>query len=379
MIPRPIRVGIIAGEASGDILGAGLIKALKSQHPQISFVGIGGPMMIAEGCDSLEPMETLSVMGLVEVIRHIRPLLAVRKKIVQTFTDNPPDIFIGIDAPDFCLPVARKLKQRGMKTIQYVSPSVWAWRQGRVHGIKKSVDTVLCLFPFEKAFYDRFDMHATFIGHTLADQYPMVPDTLGAREILGVSKDATCVALMPGSRLSEIERMLPLYLETAVGLVISRPDLQFLIPAVNANCAKAIEAQLSDYPQLNTRVIEGQSQLVMTAADALLMTSGTATLEAMLLKKPTVVSYRMSSVSWWLVKWLVKIEWAALPNLLAERELMPEFLQKDARPDQLIPAMQSCLEQGYRDDQIREFQILHERLRRDADQRAADAVFALLD
>ena len=379
MIPRPIRVGIIAGEASGDILGAGLIKALKSQHPQISFVGIGGPMMIAEGCDSLEPMETLSVMGLVEVIRHIRPLLAVRKKIVQTFTDNPPDIFIGIDAPDFCLPVARKLKQRGMKTIQYVSPSVWAWRQGRVHGIKKSVDTVLCLFPFEKAFYDRFDMHATFIGHTLADQYPMVPDTLGAREILGVSKDATCVALMPGSRLSEIERMLPLYLETAVGLVISRPDLQFLIPAVNANCAKAIEAQLSDYPQLNTRVIEGQSQLVMTAADALLMTSGTATLEAMLLKKPTVVSYRMSSVSWWLVKWLVKIEWAALPNLLAERELMPEFLQKDARPDQLIPAMQSCLEQGYRDDQIREFHILHERLRRDADQRAADAVFALLD
>lgn len=379
MIPRPIRVGIIAGEASGDILGAGLIKALKSQHPQISFVGIGGPLMIAEGCDSLEPMETLSVMGLVEVIRHIRPLLAVRNKIVQTFIDNPPDIFIGIDAPDFCLRVARKLKERGIKTVQYVSPSVWAWRQGRVHGIKKSVDTVLCLFPFEKAFYDRFDMHATFIGHTLADQYPMEPDTAGARETLNVPTESVCVALMPGSRLSEIERMLPLYLETAVGLLENHPELLFLIPAVNANCAKAIETQLSDYPQLNTRVIQGQSQVVMTAADALLMTSGTATLEAMLLKKPAVVSYRMSTVSWWLVKWLVKIEWAALPNLLAERELMPEFLQQAARAELLIPAMLACLEQGYREDQIRAFQSQHERLRRDADQRAADAILALLN
>ena len=378
MISRPLRVGIIAGEASGDILGAGLIKALKSQHSNLTFIGIGGPKMIAEGCESLEPMETLSVMGLIEVIRHIRPLLAVRKKIIQCFTDNPPDIFIGIDAPDFCLPVAKKLKQRGIKTVQYVSPSVWAWRQGRVHGIKRSVDTVLCLFPFEKAFYDRFDMHATFIGHTLADQFPLEPDTEAARTALGLPLDTTCVALMPGSRLSEIARMLPLYLETAVGLIDTHPGIQFLIPAVNAACSQAIAVQVAAYPHLQVRIVEGDSQRVMTAADALLMTSGTATLEAMLLKKPTVVSYKMATLSWWLVKWLVKIEWAALPNLLAERALMPEYLQDQAQAALLIPAMGHCLEQGYRDDHIREFHRQHVRLRRDADQRAADAVLALL-
>lgn len=377
MTNKPLRVGIIAGEASGDILGAGLMQALKTRHSDITFVGIGGPMMIAEGCDSLEPMETLSVMGLVEVIRHIRPLLRVRRQIINTFLENPPDVFIGIDAPDFCLPVAKRLKEQGIKTVQYVSPSVWAWRQKRVHRIKKSVDTVLCIFPFEKAFYDTHDMHATFVGHTLADQLPFLPDVQAARSSLNIDLTSTWVALMPGSRLSEIGRMLGLFLETASGLFAQRPQVKFLIPVVNQACADAVIAQLMAYPTLPVTVVDGNSHQVMTAADAIVMTSGTATLEAMLLKKPMVVSYRMSTISWWLVKRLVHIEWASLPNLLAKKPLVPEFLQDDATVDNLLPALAACLDDGYRDDQIRAFQSIHEMLRRTADRRAAEAVLEL--
>ncbi len=374
MTHQPLRVGIVAGEASGDILGAGLIRALKSLHPDVTFVGIGGPSMIAEGCESLEPMETLSVMGLVEVIRHIRPLLRVRRHLIQTFLDNPPDVFIGIDAPDFCLPVAKRLKEQGIKTVQYVSPSVWAWRQKRIHRIKKSVDSVLCIFPFEKAFYDRHDMHATFVGHTLADQLPFEPDVLAARQTLNIDSGATWVALMPGSRLSEIRRMLGLLLDTATGLSAQRPSVKFIIPVVNQNCETLIQEQLLSYPDLSVTLIQGNSHHVMTAADAIVMTSGTATLEAMLLKKPMVVTYRMAALSWWLVKRLVHIEWASLPNLLAQKSLVPEFLQEQATVENLLPALSACLDEGYRGDQIREFQTIHDMLRCGADRRAAEAV-----
>jgi len=375
---RRLRIGIVAGEASGDILGANLIKALKSKYSEIEFVGIGGPKMMEQGCISMVPMEKLSVMGIVEVLKQIRPLLDIRRRLIKHFIQSPPDIFIGIDSPDFCIPVERQLKKAGIKTVHYVSPSVWAWRQKRVFKIKKSVDHVLCLLPFEKAFYDRFDVPATFVGHTLADEIPLEPDAKAARRELDISIDQKVVAIMPGSRKSEIQRMAPIFFEAAEIMQKSKPDLDFIIPAVNESCDSLIRLLLKNYPGIKARVVLGQSHQVMLASDAILLASGTAALEAMLLKKPMVVSYRLATVSWWLIRRLIKVKWASLPNLLANKEIVPEFLQHDAVPEQLAASIIQCLNTEQQLETKQLFLELHQQLKQSADERAATVVLDLI-
>lgn len=379
MIKRRLRIGIVAGEASGDILGAGLIKSLKANYPDIEFVGIGGPKMIAEGCISMVPMERLSVMGIIEVLKHLRSLLSIRNNLIQHFIQSPPDIFIGIDSPDFCIPVERRLKAKGIKTVHYVSPSVWAWRQNRVFKIKKSVDNVLCLLPFEKAFFDRFDVPATFVGHTLADQIPLEPDVASAREKLQIDPNDSVVTLMPGSRGSEIQRMLPIFLATARLIHKKNPQTMFLVPAVNQMCADLIQDQLANYSDLNISTLQCDSHDVMAAADAILLASGTAALEAMLLKKPMVVSYRVSPISWWIMSRMVKVKWVSLPNLLANREIVPEFLQDDADPTKLAASILDRLNSSLAQDQIDTFRELHIQLKQSADDKAAESVLGLID
>lgn len=378
MSKRRLRIGIVAGEASGDILGANLIKALKSKYSEIEFVGIGGPKMMAQGCISMVPMEKLSVMGIVEVLKQIRPLLDIRRRLIKHFIQSPPDIFIGIDSPDFCIPVERQLKKAGIKTVHYVSPSVWAWRQKRVFKIKKSVDHVLCLLPFEKAFYDRFEVPATFVGHTLADEIPLEPDVKPARRELDISIDQKVVAIMPGSRKSEIQRMAPIFFEAAEIMQKSKPDLDFIIPAVNESCDSLIRLLLKNYPGIKARVVLGQSHQVMLASDAILLASGTAALEAMLLKKPMVVSYRLATVSWWLIRRLVKVKWASLPNLLANKEIVPEFLQHDAVPEQLAASIIQCLNTEQQLETKQLFLELHQQLKQSADERAATVVLDII-
>jgi len=375
---RRLRIGIVAGEASGDILGANLIKAIKSKYSEIEFVGIGGPKMIEQGCISMVPMERLSVMGIVEVLKQIRPLLEIRRRLIKHFIQSPPDIFIGIDSPDFCIPVERQLKNSGIKTVHYVSPSVWAWRQNRVFKIKKSVDHVLCLLPFEKEFYDRFDVPATFVGHSLADEIPLEPDTNSARRELGIAESSTVVAIMPGSRKSEIQRMAPIFLQAAQLIKASKPDVEFIIPAVNDGCEALIHELLANYSGIDARLVLGQSHQVMQSADAILLASGTAALEAMLLKKPMVVSYRLAPASWWLVSRLVKVKWASLPNLLANRKIVPEFLQDDAKPESLAQSMVQCLDTEQQAETRQIFMNIHQQLKQSADEQAANVVLNLM-
>ncbi|MEH6469604.1 MAG: lipid-A-disaccharide synthase [Halopseudomonas sp.] len=371
-----MRIGILAGEASGDILGAGLMRALRQHSPEaIEFEGIGGPLMQAEGMDSRFPMERLSVMGLVEVLGRLRELLGIRKQLRQHWLDNPPDLFIGIDAPDFNLPLERSLKQASIPTVHYVSPSIWAWRQGRVKKIARAVDLVLCLLPFEKAFYDRSGVDALFVGHTLADQLPIEPDVGQARQQLGLDADGRYIALLPGSRAGEVERLAPLFIETARDCLQRRSDLKFLIPTANDDRYQQLDGLLQDQ-DLPVQLIRGQSREVMTAADAVLLASGTAALECMLLKTPMVVSYRLTTLSFFILSRMIKVDYVSLPNLLADRMLVPELLQDDATPQALTDALLEQLD--HPEQQVKHFTELHQQLRRDASDQSAKAVLALL-
>ncbi len=373
-----MRIALVAGEASGDILGAGLIRALKQQYPDARFEGIAGPLMMAEGMDSLVPMERLSVMGLVEVLGRLRELLGIRKQLRQRWLDNPPDVFVGIDAPDFNLPLERRLREANIATVHYVSPSVWAWREKRVNKIARSTDLMLCLLPFEKQFYDRNGVDARFIGHTLADELPIEADTAAARKQLGLPDQSLTVALLPGSRGGEVERLAPLFLETARWLLQRRSDLRFLIPAANVERMKQLQ-QLLDGQGLPVTLVEGQSREVMLASDAVLMASGTAALEGMLLKKPLVVAYRMAPLSYAIISRMLKVPYVSLPNLLADEPLVPELLQDQATPDALGQALLRQLSDStHREYTVRRFTELHRQLRLDASARAAEAVLELI-
>ncbi len=378
---RPLRIGIVAGELSGDYLGAGLMRELRHLYPNVQFAGIGGERMLAETMDSFYPMETLSVMGLVEVLRHLPTLLRIRRDLVRRFYADPPAAFIGIDAPDFNLGLERRLKQRGIPTVHYVSPTVWAWRQGRVKTIRRAVDQMLSIFPFETEFLQRHGIPATFVGHPLADSIAMQPDQTAARRHLGLSSaPATVVALLPGSRMSEVTRLGPLFLATAQWLVQHDPSLEFIIPCATT----AIQAMLTTYIQtqaseVNIRLFAGQSNHCLAAADAVLLASGTATLEALLHKRPMVVAYQVAPLSAWLAKRLIRTDYIAMPNLIAGRPLVSEFIQHQARPELLGPALLRLLTEPAHTAELHQaFTTIHQQLRCNASHQAAQAVARLL-
>ncbi|MCD8524081.1 MAG: lipid-A-disaccharide synthase [Saccharospirillaceae bacterium] len=375
-----MRIAIVAGETSGDMLGAGLIKSLKTRYPNAEFEGIGGPLMQSQGFKSFVPMERLSVMGLVEVLGRLFELLKVRRDLIKHWKKNPPDVFIGIDAPDFNLTLEQKLREAGIKTAHYVSPSVWAWREKRVFKIAKAVDLMLTLFPFEAKFYEKHQVPVKFVGHHLADKIPFDTPVAPARENLGLDKKRPVVCLMPGSRSGEVERLGALFLQTAERMLLKRNDLQFIIPAASVERRNQIEAMLAVYPaSLPVKVVLGQSHTCMAAADTILLASGTATLEAMLLKKPMVVSYIVAPLTYRILKKLVTQPYISLPNLLAGRELVPEFIQHDATAENLSEALLVRLEDSDAMHQLHEtFLFIHRQLKRNADDEAAEAISALL-
>ncbi|MCR8932855.1 lipid-A-disaccharide synthase [Pseudomonas sp. A4] len=369
-----LRIALVAGEASGDILGAGLMRALKAQHPAVEFIGVGGPLMQAEGLKSYFPMERLSVMGLVEVLGRLRELLKRRKQLIATLIAEKPDVFIGIDAPDFNLNIELKLRQAGIKTVHYVSPSVWAWRQKRVLKIREGCDLMLTLLPFEAKFYEEKGVPVRFVGHTLADTIPLEADRAAARAELGLP-DGPLVALMPGSRGGEVSRLGGLFLDTAERLRAMRPGLRFVIPCANPERRAQLEELLAGR-DLPVTLLNGQSHLALAACNAVLIASGTATLEALLYKRPMVVAYRLAPLTFWILKRMVKSPYVSLPNLLAQRLLVPELLQDDATVEALALTLSPLIDGG--EEQTRGFDEIHRTLRLDASNQAADAVLNLI-
>lgn len=376
---RPLTIALVAGETSGDILGAGLIRAIKNQVPDARFVGVAGPRMQAEGCEAWYEMEELAVMGIVEVLERLPRLLKIRRDLTQRFTELQPDVFVGIDAPDFNITLEGRLKQRGIKTIHYVSPSVWAWRQKRVFKIGRATNLVLAFLPFEKAFYDRFNVPCRFIGHTMADAMPLHPDKLAARSTLRIAPDVRCLAILPGSRGAEVDMLSKDFLLTARLLRESCPDLEIVVPLVNAKRRQQFEEIKTEVaPDLPVRLLDGFAREAMIASDAALLASGTAALECMLAKCPMVVGYRMKPFTFWLASKLVKTPWVSLPNLLAGRELVKELLQNECTPDKLAEALLPWLQDSAQVHDLQEtFLHLHQQIRCDADEQAAQAVLEL--
>ena len=378
-------IAIIAGEVSGDILGAGLIHALKACYPHAKFIGIGGERMIAEGFETLFDMEELSVMGLVEVLKHLPRLLKIRRSIIEQLSALKPDVFIGIDAPDFNLDVELKLKQRGIKTIHYVSPSVWAWRQKRVYKIAAATNLVLAFLPFEKAFYDRFNVPCRFIGHTMADAIPLKPNREEACQLLNLDPTQRYVAILVGSRGSEVEFLSEPFLQTAQLLHQRYPDVKFLVPLINQKRRQQFE-QIKQrvVPELDMILLDGNARAAMITAEATLLASGTAALEAMLCKSPMVVGYRMKPFTYFLAKRLVKTKYVSLPNLLADEMLVPELIQEDCNPTNLAEKLSLYLSEDKSAVQnrhvlLQRFAELHQRIQCNADQQAAQAVIDLLE
>lgn len=376
---KKLRIGIVAGEASGDILAAGLIRCLKQIYPDAVFEGIAGPQMQAQGCHSLFDMDELSVMGLVEVLSRLRRLIHVRKTLLAHFSQNPPDIFIGVDAPDFNLGLEKKLKAQGIKTIHYVSPTVWAWREKRILKIAKATDLVLGLFPFEQQVYERHQVPYQFVGHTLADEVPLQPDRLAARKMLEVDAQQKVLALLPGSRRSEVEFLLDSFIHAAEKLADKVSPLKVLLPVVNRQRKKQIEAYLKQHkPALAIQLVIGHSRQVMIAADAVLLASGTATLEALLCKRPMVAAYKMNKMTYKMMQWLYKAKYFSLPNLLADERIIPELLQEEVNPDNLAEHLYQVMTKD-NPPLIKRFEKIHRNLKRDADKQAAAAVCRVLD
>ncbi|MBR9867475.1 MAG: lipid-A-disaccharide synthase [Oceanospirillales bacterium] len=375
-----LRIGIVAGEASGDILGAGLLAELKQRFPDIEIEGIGGELMQSEGCNSLYPMERLSVMGLVEVLGRLRELMGIRRSLVKHFTEQHPDLFIGIDSPDFTLNLEGKLRLAGIPTVHYVSPSVWAWRSKRVLKILKTTDLMLTLFPFEAKFYQQHAMPVEFVGHPLANMIPVEPDQASARADLNLPYEQKIVALMPGSRGGELKYLAEPFLDTARWLLKRNADLVFVMPAANQERFDHLSALIDrSYSDLPIKLVLKRSREVLTAADAVLIASGTATLEALLLKKPMVVAYRMAPVTYMILSRLVSSKYISLPNLLADAPLVPEILQNDVRPEILGPAIEQALVDSDEQSALKQkFYEIHLQLRQDASKKAADAIVRLL-
>ena len=362
---RPLTIALVAGETSGDILGAGLIRALKERVPNARFVGVAGPRMQAEGCEAWYEMEELAVMGIVEVLGRLRRLLHIRADLTKRFGELKPDVFVGIDAPDFNITLEGNLKKQGIKTIHYVSPSVWAWRQKRVFKIGRATDLVLAFLPFEKAFYDKYNVPCRFIGHTMADAMPLDPDKNAARDVLGIPYDAHCLALLPGSRGAEVEMLSADFLKTAQLLRQTYPDLEIVVPLVNAKRREQFERiKAAVAPDLSVHLLDGMGREAMVASDAALLASGTAALECMLAKCPMVVGYRMKPFTFWLAKRLVKTDYVSLPNLLAGRELVKELLQEECEPQKLAAALLPLLANGKTSHAMHDtFRELHQQIR----------------
>jgi lipid-A-disaccharide synthase len=380
-----LRIGIVAGEASGDILGSGLMRAIKDRHPDVQFEGIGGPLMLAEGFNSFFPMDRLSVMGLIEPLKRLFELLAIRRSIKQHFSAQPPDLFIGIDSPDFTLNIELALRQRGVLTAHYVSPSVWAWRQGRVKKIARAIDRMLTLLPFEAEFYHQHNVPVTFVGHPLADQYSNDADVLAqqqaqARATLSLASDDTVVAIMPGSRGGEVSMLGQAFIETAAWCSHQRANLKFVIPAASEARKLQLQQLLQEHGKgLPITLVDGQSKTVMLAADVVLMASGTTTLEALLLKKPMVVAYRLSRFTYFVMSFLMKARWFSLPNLLAGETLVPELLQDDVRPEMLGPLILERLQNPQQRQLLTErFSEIHASLQLGASERAAEVLLTMI-
>ncbi|MBD9514063.1 MULTISPECIES: lipid-A-disaccharide synthase [Pseudomonadaceae] len=373
---RKLRVALVAGEASGDILGSGLMQALKQRHPDIEFIGVGGPRMQAEGLRSHFPMERLAVMGLVEVLGRLRELLRRRKDLLKMLIAAKPDVFIGIDAPDFNLTLELKLRRAGIRTVHYVSPSVWAWRQKRVLKIKEACDLMLALFPFEARFYEEHAVPVRFVGHPLANTIPLEADRAGARERLGLPQEASVVALLPGSRGGEVGKLGALFLDTAQRLLQDRPGLRFVLPCASPERRVQIEEMLAGR-DLPVQLLDGASHEAFAACDAVLIASGTATLEALLYKRPMVVAYKVAPMTYRILKRLVKSPYISLPNLMAGRLLVPELIQDAATPEALAMTLLPLLDDG--SVQTESFDAIHRALRQDASAQAAEAVLALVE
>ncbi|NDV89815.1 lipid-A-disaccharide synthase [Alteromonas sp. 345S023] len=372
-----LRIAMVAGEPSGDVLAAGVVAELKRQYPDAIIEGIGGPHMQAAGFHSLFDMETLSVMGLVEVLSHLPAILKVKKALLMHFERYPPDIYVGIDAPDFNLRIEKALKQKGIKTVHYVSPTIWAWREKRVHKIAQAAGRVLGLFPFEQQVYDKYAVPYTFVGHTMADSIPLEPDQLAARTQLGLPENAPVLAVLPGSRRGEVDTLLPIFVQTIKRISTLRPDIHFVIPAANQHRYSQISDVLAhcepDISHLPIHISEGTAREAMIASDVILLASGTATLEAMLCKRPMVAAYKLSPLTYKIMQRLYKAAYFTLPNLLANEALIPELLQDDVNPETLSEQIMhffNCDNSLL----ISRFTDLHHTLKCDADKTAAKAV-----
>ena len=382
-----ITVGIVAGEASGDLLGSRLIRALKKHYPDIEFVGIAGPKMISEGAKSLYAMDKLSLHGYgFDVLSAIPGLIKMRRQLTKHFIANPPKVFIGIDAPDFNFALEKKLKDKGISTIHYVSPSIWAWRKGRMGKIKRAVNHILTLFPFEQALYEAHDVKATYVGHPLADEIPIAPNVKDARDQLKLPRSSMMIALLPGSRVGEVKRLAELYVKTAQKICKIHPDALFLVPLISRETRLIFEEAIyADYNQgtneslPNFKILFGHAHLAMQAADLVVVASGTATLEAALLKRPMVITYRMPWLSWQILKRMNYLPSVGLPTILAGRFVVPELLQTDANPDNLSGNIMRILrDKNGQDEVLIEFARIHELLRQNNEEKAALAVLPYL-
>ncbi len=375
-----MRIGVVAGEASGDLLGAGMIRAIRASYPDAEFAGVAGPQMRKAGCEVWEDAEVLAVMGLVEPLKVLPRLLRLRRDLIRRWEISAPDVFVGIDAPEFNLGLEKRLRKRGIRTIQYVSPQVWAWRQRRVRRIGRAVDKVLCLLPFEKDFYDRHGVPADVVGHPMADNLPFDLDRLDERRALGIACE-TLVTVMPGSRAGEVTRLGPVFAETARQLADRRADVAFVAPMANPR-ARAIfteQLQRGGVASLFT-LTDGNAPRAITAADVVLLASGTASLQTALLQRPMVSAYRVAPLTYFLARLfrLLKVDHFTMPNLLTEAPLVPEFLQDDAKPAVLAGAIEELLRDPARRETIEAaFGELRGRLGLGADQRAAAAVIEM--
>ncbi len=370
-------IAMVAGEASGDQLGAALIRAIHATRPDIRFAGIGGPLMKEAGMDCWWDTSELSVMGLSEVLSHLPRLFKLRRQLLSRLLDLKPDVFVGIDAPDFNIGLQKKLKERSIPVIQYVSPTVWAWRKGRVKKIARSTDRVMCLFPFEPEYYQSTSINADYTGHPLADQIPMDVESAPARSSLDIDNGGPCVALLPGSRLSEVEKLSAPMLEAAGILAQKYPDIQFLMPAASDRVRHFFEQEAVNHPRVTVRVFDGRSKEVMAAADVVICASGTAALEVMLINRPMVVCYRLAGLTYTIAKTfkLVKSRFFSLPNILSSEALVPELLQDQVTGTRIAQEVGTWLDQpGKREALMQRFTGLHRLLRKDAAKSAADVV-----
>jgi lipid-A-disaccharide synthase len=374
-------IGIVAGEASGDLLGSHLIRSLRKHRPDLEFIGIAGPKMQAEGAVSLFPMEKLAVRGYFEVLRHLFGILRIRRQLLAYFKKNPPDLFIGIDAPDFNFGLECKLKRRGVKTVHYVSPSIWAWRRGRMRKIRRAASHVLALFPFEAPLYEKAGVPVTYVGHPLADVLPLEPDQARAQRELKIHSDKLVIALLPGSRQSELDYMADLFVRTAKQICQEVPNVQFLVPVISQETRWKFQAALvaNEAEELPVSILFGHAHLAMEAADAVIVASGTATLEAALLKRPMVIAYRMSPLSWQLLRHMNYLPHVGLPNILAGKTVVPELLQGNATPEMLAETVLKMVNDKSCVEEIKhEFNIIHNTLKQNNEEKAARVILDML-